>query len=95
MEGEQRDWLDRPATRNVSRTGTACLGDGTTLHVLVSDLSYRGCKLLCGKRLKVGDPVTLTVPGLGSLDAQAKWTAGDKAGISFLHGNPTSEEVSR
>lgn len=86
MEREQQALISGPHGRNVSVTGTACLSDGAKAQVLVRDLSYKGCKLLCAKIVKVGDTIKLTVPGLGTIDAQVRWTADDKAGLSFLLG---------
>ena len=81
MEREQQDWLSRSARRHVSLTGTARRADGSSLRVLVSNLSYEGCNLLCDKRLDMGEVIDLTVPGLGTMSAQVRWTAEERAGL--------------
>jgi hypothetical protein len=92
MEREQQDWLSRAARRNVSLTGSARRADGSNLRLLVSNLSYEGCTVFSEKRLLMGEVVKVTVPGLGMLDAQVRWTAEDKAGLSFLLGKSVQEE---
>jgi PilZ domain len=92
MEREQRDWLSRSARRRVSFAGTATRADGSSLRVLVSNLSYEGCNLLCDKRLDRGEIVDVTVPGLGTMSAQVRWIAEERAGLSFLLGKSMQEE---
>lgn len=92
MEREQQDWFSRAARRQVSLTGTATRADGNSLRVLVSNLSYEGCKLFCEKPLNMGEVISLTMPGLGTMSAQVRWTAEEKAGLSFLLGKSIKEE---
>jgi hypothetical protein len=92
MEREQQDWLSRSARRHVSLIGTARRADGGSLRVLVSNLSYEGCKLMSEKRLSIGEIVNVTMPGLGTMSAQVRWTAENKAGLSFLLGKSVQED---
>lgn len=92
MEREQQDWFSRSARRSVNLTAIAYRGDRTTMRVLVSNLSYEGCKLLCEHRLVVGEVIKVAVPGLGTMEAQVRWTAEQKAGVSFLLGKSVHEE---
>ena len=92
MEREHRDWFSTSARRNLSLTGICYRADGANLRVLVSNLSYEGCNLLCGQRLIVGEMVKVAVPGLSTVEAQVRWTADEKAGLSFLVGKSALEE---
>jgi hypothetical protein len=60
------------------------LGDGREVRALVTNLSYEGCQLLAEAELCVGETLVLTLADRGSVQAQVRWTAGDKAGIKFL-----------
>jgi PilZ domain len=92
MEREQQDWIVRSARRNVSLTGAATRADGNSMRILVSDLSYQGCKIYSQNLLDVGEVLKVTVPGFGAINAQVRWTADEKAGLSFLLGKSIQEE---
>ena len=92
MEREQQDWISRSARKRVSLAGTLQRSDGSIARVLVSDLSYEGCKVFCDKLLEAGEVLSVTVPGFGTINAQVRWAADDRAGLSFLVGNSVQEE---
>ncbi|WP_458390050.1 hypothetical protein [Sphingomonas sp. F9_3S_D5_B_2] len=72
-------------------TGVARRDDGRSFRVLVTDLGYEGCKLFCEEPLDKGEVVSLVVAGMGNIDAQVRWAAHDRAGLSFLLGQSVHE----
>jgi hypothetical protein len=60
------------------------LGDGREVSALVTNVSSEGCQLLADVQFSVGETVTLNLPGRGSVRAQVRWTAGERAGVRFL-----------
>jgi hypothetical protein len=61
-------------------------GEITSADVL--DLSYDGCCVETPVELREGSTVKLSVVGLGANDAQVRWSAEGKAGLSFaIHSN--------
>jgi hypothetical protein len=61
--------------------------NGEITRVDVLDLSYDGCCVETPVELPPGSTVKFSVVGLGSHDAQVRWHADGKAGLSFaIHG---------
>ena len=87
MQREEADWVRRPARRKVGLTAIAKTSSGAELRVYVSDISYEGCNLLTASKLEVGEPVEVLVHGLGKMNGQVRWVAGERAGITFLLGS--------
>lgn len=92
MEREQQDWIARSARRRVSLSGTVQRADANDVRVLVTDISYLGCKILSDTLFQTGELLAVTVPGLGTVNAQVRWTGGDMAGLTFLVGSSVQEE---
>jgi hypothetical protein len=42
--------------------------------------------------LSVGETLVLILPGRGSIDAQVRWIADERAGVRFLTGTSPSEQ---
>jgi hypothetical protein len=70
----------------VSRVATVERADGSRARVLVSDMSYEGCRFLAEQAFEQGECVTFTMPQMGSIEAQVRWVSGDCVGLRFLLG---------
>ena len=92
MDREPSDWTGRQERRPTAHHATICLADGREARALVTNLSYNGCQLVTEVELSVGETLVLILPGRGSIDAQVRWTADDRAGIRFLTGDSASEQ---
>jgi hypothetical protein len=92
MYREPSDWSGRPARRPTTHHATICLGDGREARSLVTNLSYDGCQLVTEAVLSVGETLVLILPGRGSIDAQVRWIADERAGVRFLTGTSPSEQ---
>lgn len=68
---------------NVTLPAHILLENGEISSVEVLDLSYDGCSVDTPIELREGASVKLTVSGLGSHDAQVRWSADGKAGLAF------------
>ncbi len=90
MEREPVDWSARTSQRQrVSHVAAARFSDGREARVLVTDISYEGCRILAETEFAVGDTFTLVLPGRGSLSAQVRWTNADVVGARFITGQST------
>jgi len=87
LQREKTDWLVRAGRRTVSLVGTLGWVDGSTASVLVSEISYQGCRISSDHHLDLGETVTLDLPALGMIKGQVRWTGEGQAGIRFLTGD--------
>lgn len=76
-------WIDRQGRRAVDFLAFVHQPDGMRRSVRITNLSYDGCEI-DGAAVYVGDPVKLDLTGLGKVEAEVRWVAGDKAGARFL-----------
>jgi hypothetical protein len=95
MDREPMDWSARSPRRPTAHSATITLNDGREVRALVTNLSYEGCQLFAEAELCVGDTLGLTLPDRGSIQAQVRWTAGDKAGIKFLSDDSSEQRRAR
>ena len=58
--------------------------DGSSLDVVVLDISREGCRLEADGTLKIGEKIELNVPRYGTFPAQIRWAMGKEAGAVFL-----------
>lgn len=58
--------------------------DGSTIDVVVIDISREGCRLETDSMLNIGENVRIEVPKHGSFAAQIRWALGNEAGAVFL-----------
>jgi hypothetical protein len=56
----------------------------SSVEIRMADISELGFRAVCEARLRVGGPVTLDVPGVGTVDAQVEWQRGSEFGARFL-----------
>jgi hypothetical protein len=61
----------------------ALLGDGSTVELIILDLSYDGCRVEVPVAFLPKTQLKLTVPRLGKLDAEVRWCDGNIAGLCF------------
>ena len=88
MTGDMRrddleGWIDRQGRRAVDFSAFLHQSDGSRRSVRITNLSYDGCEIN-GATVDVGDPVKLDLTGLGKVEAEVRWVAGDKAGARFV-----------
>jgi hypothetical protein len=55
--------------------------DGSGADSVVSDLSLEGCCVT--GRFPIGDTLTVTLPRIGTLTGQVRWSLGNRSGIRF------------
>ena len=58
--------------------------DGSTVPVVVVDISKEGCRLETDGSLQIGEHVEISVGRLGTYPAQIRWALGNEAGAVFL-----------
>jgi hypothetical protein len=58
--------------------------DGSSMEVVVLDISREGCRLEADGTLKIGEKIELHVPRYGTFPAQIRWALGKEAGAVFL-----------
>ena len=57
--------------------------DGSTVPVVVVDISKEGCRLETDGSLQIGEHVEISVGRLGTYPAQIRWALGNEAGLKF------------
>lgn len=78
-------WLRAELRRPVERPAIAYREDDSRIGVLISDLSYDGCRLSADKDIQIGENLTLIVMELGAeVAATVKWAASGQVGVQFL-----------
>lgn len=92
MEREPIDWSPRDHRRRVSLIGSASRGDGGTVRVLVTNLSYAGCQLQSDQALIRGEMIQLRLPNMGDMNGQVRWVSDVKCGVRFLVGASAKDE---
>jgi len=68
--------------RPVNLRGFA-LGGGVDADVVLTDLSYEGCRVTSSEPLKVGQTVDLRIIGRGRSVGRVRWARDSAAGLSF------------
>lgn len=79
--GEQA--IQRRERRPVSMRGFALRPDGSSVEVLILDLSYEGCGIETPVEFEPGEPLKLSVLRLGVIDTHVRWCRDNKAGLVF------------
>lgn len=91
MERELADWKIRSLRRQANVVGIVQRDHGPGFRVLMMNLSYEGCHILCEQILTVGETLSVQLPGKGAIKAQVRWVDGDRAGLRFLFENSAVE----
>jgi len=86
VERETIDWKSRGSRTKVSLVGIAKCEDGRSFRVLLSNVSYEGCRVWTDHELEVGEKLTVNVTGRGQLPAQVRWVREGSMGLRFLTG---------
>lgn len=68
---------------DVDYRATAALPDGRLASLLVVNISPRGLMARCDEPLEVRDRLRLTMPGIGAVDAEVRWSLGGRLGCEF------------
>jgi hypothetical protein len=63
--------------------GFALRPDGSSVEVLILDLSYEGCGIETPSEFEAGEPLKLSVLRLGGIDTHVRWCRDGKAGLVF------------
>lgn len=95
MDRGPEDRSARSPAGRANHAATVRLGDGREVTALVTNLSDDGCQLLAEADLSVGETLVVTLPDRDPIEAQVRWTAGDKAGIRFLNEDPPEQRRAR
>ena len=83
MKAKSKDLKPRSPRRPVTLRGFA-LSETHDADVVVSDLSYEGCRIQSSEKFKKGESVELRMLRVGQVQAEIRWTAKGKAGARFV-----------
>ena len=92
MKREFVDWKIRTLRRQANVVGTAQRDQGASFRVLLMNISYEGCHIVCEQALTIGETLSIELPAKGSIKAQVRWVDGDRAGLCFLFQNSAVEQ---
>src|SRR5206468_8590352 len=73
--------MQRRERRPVSMRGFALRPDGSSVEVLILDLSYEGCGVETPAEFEPGAALKLSVLRLGGSDTHVRWCRDGKAGL--------------
>lgn len=91
MDRDSSDWLPRGRRQSARLTARALMPDGTKHTVVVTEMSYEGCKLSSNRPFMKGQSVVLSVPGRGDIVAQIRWIKDGCAGAKFVTGESAKD----
>lgn len=78
------NWTRTEERRGMDVPAIAYGQDGTRKAVVLSDLSYEGCRLSTPDEFSIGERVTLVIFELGAeIEATIRWAAPGKLGVRF------------
>ena len=83
-ETRMKPFVLRPERRPVDMRGFA-LSESRDSDVQVADLSYGGCQIHSADEFKTGEVVELRIIKRGAVDAEIRWAADGRAGVSFIN----------
>ena len=78
------DWLPRSDRRDVELRAFALGRKRAVAEVVLSDLSYEGCRIRSTEKFKKGERLELRVMRLGVVQVEVRWCANGRAGARFL-----------
>jgi len=87
VEREVADWFVRAPRRATRREALAHWPDGSSVPVVVANISYAGCRLTSRHSFVPGETIGLALPELGRITAHIRWVRGGTAGVRFLLGD--------
>ncbi len=91
MDRDSTDWIARGRRQAARLTARALMPDGTKHTVVLTEMSYEGCKLSSNRPFVKGQTVVLSVPGRGEIVAQIRWIRDGWAGAKFLTGESAKD----
>ena len=91
MDRDTSDWLPRGRRQAARLTARALMPDGTKHTVVVTEMSYEGCKLSSNRPLAKGQSIMLSIPGRGEILAQIRWIRDGWAGAKFVTGDSAKD----
>jgi hypothetical protein len=59
-------------------------GDGTKFEARVSNFSDQGCRIETSRNLHIGERLQISMPRMGDIKAQVRWSLPGAAGTRFL-----------
>jgi hypothetical protein len=89
------DPVERRERRRVAMVGYALRADGSSVEVMVLDLSYEGCGVECPIALQPGEPLKLSVLRRGAISCEVRWYDNGRAGLVFEPEESTSQHLPR
>lgn len=91
MDRDSNDWIERGRRQTARLTARALMPDGTKRTVVVTEMSYEGCKISSNRPFVKGQSVMLFVPGRGEVVAQIRWIRDGWAGAKFVTGESAKD----
>lgn len=92
MPEESDPRIEREQRKPVKLWASVFPCEGPSIAVIIVDMTYDGCKLTTPVPLEIGSKVKLSVPKLGTLNAEVRWYADEYAGLRFIHAESHDHE---
>jgi hypothetical protein len=89
--GTDEPLAERAERRPMALEGFAARDDGTTIKMMVTDLSYDGCGIETDFRFEPGEKVQLSVLHYGAIKAEVRWVSNGRAGLVFEAEAPSAK----
>lgn len=76
-------WIERESRSPRWVEAILLSNDGKELPVIITNISYNGCRIRAGAKLPVGQKVDIEVPRLGRISMEIRWAERGDAGGRF------------
>ena len=83
MEREH-GWVGRQDRFPVEVDAVVHREDGAEVPVKLTNMSDEGCRLESAEHFRIGERLSIAIPGTGRVKAQVRWALPDSAGAKFI-----------
>ena len=91
MSDEDTQKTERETRRKILKKATATI-DGEVHTILIRDLSSHGALLKIDRAVGLGETLNIHIDGYPDLQAEVRWTKGDRIGVRFDEGITLDEK---
>lgn len=77
-------WVGRKDRHPIETDAVVHRDDGSDAPVKVTNVSDEGCRIESSDEFRIGERLSIAIPGIGRVKAQVRWSLPGSAGAKFL-----------